>query len=71
MRAAKMSVKRKPVKIEGGIGKPAKTVYPSTDARAAAAVPKRFRIVVADDHPLTRAGVVQLINEQPELEVCS
>ncbi len=28
------------------------------------------RIVLVDDHPMTRAGLAQLINKQPELEVC-
>jgi DNA-binding NarL/FixJ family response regulator len=30
---------------------------------------KRARIVVVDDHPMTRAGVVQLINGQPDMQV--
>jgi DNA-binding NarL/FixJ family response regulator len=29
-----------------------------------------MRIMVVDDHPLTRNGVVQVINLQPELKVC-
>lgn len=28
------------------------------------------RILVVDDHPMTRAGVVQLLNKQPDLVVC-
>ncbi len=32
--------------------------------------PKRKRILVVDDHPLMREGVVQWIQRTPELEVC-
>jgi DNA-binding NarL/FixJ family response regulator len=28
------------------------------------------KVLVVDDHPMTRAGVVQLIDKQPDLEVC-
>jgi DNA-binding NarL/FixJ family response regulator len=28
------------------------------------------RIIVVDDHPLVRVGLVQLISEEPDLEVC-
>lgn len=30
----------------------------------------RKAILVVDDHPMTRAGLVQLINKQPDMEVC-
>ena len=32
--------------------------------------PTRRRIFVLDDHPITRYGLIQLINEQPDLIVC-
>jgi DNA-binding NarL/FixJ family response regulator len=32
--------------------------------------PNRKRVLIIDDHPITRAGLVQLINQQPDLEVC-
>ena len=35
-----------------------------------AAVPSRQRILIADDHPMMRAGLVQIIGQQPDLEVC-
>jgi DNA-binding NarL/FixJ family response regulator len=35
-----------------------------------AAALRRARIMVVDDHPLTRAGVVDLIDKQADLEVC-
>jgi DNA-binding NarL/FixJ family response regulator len=30
----------------------------------------RRKILLVDDHPMTRAGMAQLINKQPDLEVC-
>lgn len=30
----------------------------------------RWRVLVVDDHPMTRYGVVQLINDEPDLVVC-
>jgi DNA-binding NarL/FixJ family response regulator len=30
----------------------------------------RKRILLVDDHPMMRAGLAQIINQQPELEVC-
>ena len=64
-------MRRNAVKIKRQIGAPAKTVSDSTEARARSAAPKRVRIMVADDHPMTRAGVVQLISEQSDMQVCS
>ena len=34
------------------------------------APPPRKRILLVDDHPMMRAGMVQLINKQGDLEVC-
>ncbi|MBV8215649.1 MAG: response regulator transcription factor [Verrucomicrobia bacterium] len=31
----------------------------------------RKRVLIVDDHPITRAGLAQLINHQPDLEVCA
>jgi DNA-binding NarL/FixJ family response regulator len=33
-------------------------------------VATRQRILLVDDHPMMRAGLAQIINQQPELEVC-
>jgi DNA-binding NarL/FixJ family response regulator len=30
----------------------------------------RHRLLLVDDHPMTRAGIAQLIGKQPDLEVC-
>src|SRR5690242_17764867 len=30
----------------------------------------RYRLVVVDDHPIMRQGLVQLINNEPDLSVC-
>jgi DNA-binding NarL/FixJ family response regulator len=30
----------------------------------------RKRIMIVDDHPMMRAGLMQLINKQPDMEVC-
>jgi DNA-binding NarL/FixJ family response regulator len=35
-----------------------------------AAVPERKRILIVDDHPFMRAGLAQLIDKQPDLQVC-
>ena len=43
----------------------------SPEAPAKTCAPARKRVLVVDDHPMTRAGDVQLINKQPDLEVCS
>jgi len=32
---------------------------------------KKIRVMIVDDHPIMRHGLVQLIDAQPELEVCS
>ena len=32
--------------------------------------PRRRRVLVVDDHPLTRAGVTALLNQQPGVHVC-
>src|SRR5260370_22620279 len=32
--------------------------------------PKRTRLLIVDDHPITRAGLVHLINRQPDMVVC-
>jgi two-component system, NarL family, invasion response regulator UvrY len=31
----------------------------------------RTRVLIVDDHPMTRAGLVHLINHQPDLVVCA
>ena len=30
----------------------------------------RKRLILVDDHPMMRAGLAQLINKHPDLEVC-
>jgi DNA-binding NarL/FixJ family response regulator len=32
--------------------------------------PRKYRILVVDDHPLFRHGIADLINAEPDLEVC-
>jgi DNA-binding NarL/FixJ family response regulator len=34
-------------------------------------IQKKTRILIVEDHPLLRAGLVQLIESEPDLEVCS
>jgi DNA-binding NarL/FixJ family response regulator len=41
------------------------------DARTASAEPKRIRVLVVDDHPLVREWLTNLINQQPDMEVCA
>jgi DNA-binding NarL/FixJ family response regulator len=41
----------------------------STTAELKGESPSRKCILVVDDHPMTRAGVVQFLNRQPDLEI--
>ena len=43
-----------------------KRASPAGASRPAA----RYRVFVVDDHPMLRAGLRELINKQPDLEVC-
>ena len=48
-----------------------KTKSPDPSASAVSEPsPNLRRIVLVDDHPITRQGVTALINQQPDLEVC-
>jgi DNA-binding NarL/FixJ family response regulator len=40
-------------------------------AKSKSAPPKRKRILIVDDHPVVREGLIQQLNRQPDLEVCS
>ena len=31
---------------------------------------RRTRVLIVDDHPMTRAGLVHVINHQPDMVVC-
>ena len=33
-------------------------------------MPQKIKILLVDDHPLVREGVANLINQQPDFEVC-
>jgi DNA-binding NarL/FixJ family response regulator len=46
------------------------TFNPSDDKAPAPARNERRRILVVDDHPMMRAGLMQLIDKQPDMEVC-
>jgi DNA-binding NarL/FixJ family response regulator len=54
------TIKRPPAATKDGSKK-----QPETASAA------RRKVLVVDDHPMTRAGVVQLIDKQPDLQVCS
>ena len=49
----------------------AKTEAPTgpSGSRAAAGAGRRIRVVLADDHPVLREGLVRLLREQPDIEV--
>lgn len=42
---------------------------PGASKKISAAEATKFAVLVVDDHPLFRRGVVQLLNDEPELEV--
>jgi DNA-binding NarL/FixJ family response regulator len=43
---------------------------PIAATNAAADTPRKKRILLVDDHPITRQGMKALIQQQPDLEVC-
>jgi len=49
-----------------------KTVAPrkATESTGGHDSPSRKRLLLVDDHPMMRAGLAQLINKQPDVEVC-
>ena len=63
MRTQPAATKRPPASTQEGRRNRAKR-----PAKAPAAT--RKTILVADDHPMTRAGVAQLIDKQPDIQVC-
>src|SRR5260370_41419464 len=42
----------------------------SEPMRTAKSTEKRARLLIVDDHPITRAGLVHMINHEPDLMVC-
>ena len=32
--------------------------------------PRKFRVLIVDDHPIFRAGIIQLIDQEPDLTIC-
>jgi DNA-binding NarL/FixJ family response regulator len=47
-----------------------KPTTPAKKTVTAPAQPARKRVLVIDDHPMTRAGVVHLLSKQADLEIC-
>lgn len=46
---------------------PSKSVTPLAEKKSAL----KYRVLVVDDHPLFRKGVVQLLSDEPDLMVCA
>jgi len=34
-------------------------------------MPQKYKVLLVDDHPLVREGLVNLINQQADLQVCA
>ncbi len=44
-------------------------LQPANTARACPPIGSRQQVMLVDDHPMTRAGMAQLLNKQPDLQV--
>ncbi len=63
----------KPRPKTSGTNKSARRIAPVQATEASATKTRsisRKRLLLVDDHPMMRAGMAQLINRQPDLEVC-
>lgn len=40
------------------------------EAEQPASAPSKLKVLIVDDHPITRQGMKALVNQQPNLEVC-
>lgn len=61
-----MSVKKKTKPADRNVGAPAKPGHGAGRDRS----PARRRIMLVDDHPMTREGLAVNINRQPDFQVC-
>lgn len=50
--------------------RPARAASAATGDRSRAANPAKRRVLLVDDHPMTREGLAAIINRQDDLEVC-
>ncbi len=60
---------RKPSAARQAPARPARETKPASQSCETAAAPRK-RLLLLDDHPMMRAGLAGLINQQTELEVC-
>lgn len=50
--------------------KPLTSTAPANPGSERAALVRKSQVLIVDDHPMTRAGLVQLIQQETDLEVC-
>ena len=65
---ATLPLTKQEVRSETALGSPG--LEEATARPSAVSIPTRKRVLIADDHEVTRHGVVSLLGREPDLEVC-
>src|SRR5437899_12493175 len=49
---------------------PSNSACTMTSKTSAESPHKRWRLMIVDDHPIVRQGLVQMLNQEPDLTIC-